>query len=133
MDSPLDVVQDSRRRPTQLSARRRRVTLIVEAPFAFWLARAIIPAPGPLFHQPLKLLALFGRQHGANLLPRFRQLFTGLRFEAGAQLAHVLLAIGYDLVYPFVLLGGEPQLPGENLNKFPVEEWRTGRGRIRRS
>ena len=78
------------------------------------------------------LLALLGRQEGVNLLPRFRQLLAGLRFEAGAQFAHALLALGHDLVNPLALLGGKPQLAGEDLHKFPVEERGTRPGGIRR-
>jgi hypothetical protein len=74
----------------------------------------------------LELLALLGCQEGVNLFSRCQQLFARLRLEAGAQFAHALLAIGHDLVYALALFGRELQLAGKNLNKFPIEEGRTG-------
>lgn len=114
-------------------ARWHWVALIAKTAFAFGLARPIVPTPGPLFHQLLKLLALSGCQEGVNLVPRFQQLFARLRLEAGAQFAHALLAIGHDLVDPLALFGREAQLTGENLNKFPVKEGGARRGGIRRA
>ena len=118
--------------PGGSSAGRRRIAGIVAPTFGGRLADGLVPAIGPLFHQPVKLLALFRRQEGVNLLPRFGQLLAGLRFEAGAQGAQALLALGHDFFNLSMLLGGELQLPGEDLHKFPIEERGTRPGGIRR-
>jgi hypothetical protein len=87
------------------------------------LAWRITPfVPARALHQLLKLLALFGRKHGAELFAGLLQFLAHVRVNAGTQLPDPFLTLGDDTANLLALFGGEIQMPLEDLNKLPAQQ-----------